>query len=62
MRLTKKIVFLILLICIIFSPLFLNHGEIITPDESYKEDSHPIIRISKKGGPFNEYKASIAAD
>jgi signal transduction histidine kinase len=39
-----------------------NHGGTITLGESYKEGACLIIRIPKKGGPFNETKATADAD
>jgi len=42
--------------------IIINHGGTITLNESYKEGAHLIIRIPKKGGLFNESKASTAAD
>ena len=42
--------------------IIINHGGTITLNESYKEGAHLIIRIPKKGGPFNEPKTSTTAD
>jgi signal transduction histidine kinase len=42
--------------------IIINHGGTITLNESYKKGAHLIIRIPKRGGPFNEPKASTTAD
>lgn len=42
--------------------IIINHGGTITLNDSYKKGAHLIIRIPKKGGPFNEPKTSTTAD